>query len=166
MDDVAVDAHFAEPRRHGDRLVGNHPDLAGETIHLHGEAHRWVDRPVPLGLQGGDDGASGFVGPFARVMELQVGDRAGRAADRLAVHPADDADQPLGPGVEAQDVRSLVVELTPPDRDEANVVGPRVEAEPAEPLSVKPRGRHARVNLPVPDHGWVLVKLRHVGIPE
>ena len=75
------------------------------------------------------------------VVELQVGDRPGRAADRLPVHPADDADQPLGPRVEAEDLGPLVVELGPVDGDEADVVGPGVEAEPPEPLGVQDRVR-------------------------
>ncbi len=111
--------------------------LPGDAVHLHREAHRRVDRPVPFGLEGGDDRAGDLVDPLARVVELEVGDRAGRAADRLPVHPADDAHQPLGPGEQAQDVLPLVVELGSPDRHEPHVVGPRVEAEAAEPLGVQ-----------------------------
>ena len=103
------------------------PDLAGEAVHLHREAHRRVDRPDALRFQGGDDGVGHLVGVVARVVELQVGDRTGRAADRLAVHPADDADERLRPRVKAEDLASLVVEFGPVDRDEAHIVSPGVE---------------------------------------
>ena len=78
------------------------------------------------------------------MMELQVGDRASRAADRLPVHLADDAHQPLGPGKEAEDVFSLVIKLGPPDRHEPHVVSPSLKAEAAEPLGVDNFGRRLR----------------------
>jgi hypothetical protein len=99
-------------------------------------------------------------------MELQVGDRASRAANRLPVHLADDAHQPLGPGKEAEDVLPLVIELGPPDRDEPRVIGPGLEAEAAEPFGVHNFGRHLRGRLPVPDHGRVVVEFCHVDTPK
>ena len=90
----------------------------------------------------GDDPPRGLVGVVVGVVELQVGDRAGGAADRLPVHPADDADQRPGPRVERQDVGPLVVELGPADRDEPHVVGAELEAEPAKLGGVQ--GRRAR----------------------
>ena len=124
VDDVAVDAHVPQARRDGDRLVRDDPDLAGEAVHLHREAHRRVDRPDALLLQGGDDLAGDLVDVIAGVVELQVGDRAGRAADRLPVHPADEAEERLGRREEPQDVGPLVVQGRAADLDQADVVGP------------------------------------------
>ena len=43
VDDVAVDAHVAEPGGDGDGLVRYDPYGAGELIHLHRKAHRRAD---------------------------------------------------------------------------------------------------------------------------
>ena len=97
VDDVAVDAHVPQARSDGDRLVRDDPNLAaGKAVHLHREAHRRVQRPDALLLQGRHDLAGDLVDVIAGVVELQVGDRAGRAADRLPVHPADEAEERLG----------------------------------------------------------------------
>ena len=49
VDDVAVDAHAAEARSDGDRLVRYDPNPpARKVIHLHREAHRRVQRPDAL----------------------------------------------------------------------------------------------------------------------
>ena len=97
VDDVAVDAHVPQARSDGDRLVRDDPNLsARKAVHLHREAHRRVHRPHALALQGRHDLAGDLVDVIAGVVELQVGDRAGRAADRLPVHPADEAEERLG----------------------------------------------------------------------
>jgi hypothetical protein len=50
-------------------------------------------------------------------MELEVGDRAGRAPHGLAAHAAHEGKKRLRPGMAAQDLLSLVVELGPIDGD-------------------------------------------------
>ena len=70
--------------------------LPRKAVHLHREAHRRVHRPDALLLQGRHDLAGDLVDVIAGVVEFQVGDRAGRAADRLPVHPADEAEERLG----------------------------------------------------------------------
>src|SRR4051794_33267157 len=95
------------------------------------------------------------------VVELQVGDRPGRAADRLPVHPADEADQPLRPRVEAEDLGPLVVELVSVDGHEADVIGPRVQADPPQPLGVDSTRVGARLGSSEADHAGVVIKLGH-----
>jgi len=150
MDDVAVDAHMAQSCGHGYRLVGDHPDLAGEAVHFHGKAHRGIDRPVSIDLEHGDDCASDVVDPIARMMELEVGYRTGGASNRFPIHPADDAHQPLGPGEVAENIIALVVELRSPDGHKTNVVRPRVQTDAAEPLGVQNVRRRLLRTFPIP----------------
>src|SRR5262249_13725167 len=93
VDDIPVDTHPPQAGGHGDRLVADDPGLAGISVHLHGKAHRWVDRLDSLRLERGDDPVGDLVDVLADLVELQIGDRSRRAAHRLAVHPADDADE-------------------------------------------------------------------------
>ena len=110
VDDVAVNAHVSQARSDGDRLVRDDPNLAArKAVHLHREAHRRVDRSHSLALQSGHDLASDLVDVIAGVVEFEVGDRAGGAADRLPVHPADEAEERFGGREVTEDVVSLVV---------------------------------------------------------
>ena len=156
-----MDAHLTEARRDGDRLVRDDPDLVGEPAHLHREAHRRVDRPDPLGLQGGDDSARDLVDLVARVVEFQVGDRPGRAADRLAVHPADDADESLRPRVEAEYLGPLVVEFLAVDGHEADVIGPGIQADSPQLLDVDTPRAGAGLGLSEADHAGMVFELGH-----
>ena len=79
VDDVAVDAHVPQARSDGDRLVRHDPNLpTRKAVHLHREAHRRVQRPNPLALQGRHDLAGDLVDVIAGVVEFEVGDRPGR----------------------------------------------------------------------------------------
>jgi hypothetical protein len=57
-------------------------------------------------------------------MELEVRERAGRAAHVLSVHPTDEADQRPGLGKQGADVLALRGDLGAVDLDEADVVRP------------------------------------------
>ena len=95
---------------------------------------------MPLGLQGRDNRAGNLIGPIARMMEFQVGDRARRAANRLTVHLADDANETFGPGINLQYVSPLVVQFGSRDRHESNIVDPRVETQTPDLLGVHHAG--------------------------
>jgi hypothetical protein len=138
MDDVAVNAHVAQARRDSNRLVGDNPDLLRKVVHLHRKAHRRIDRPHALPLQHGHDLAGDLVDVIAAVVELQIGDRPGRAADRLPVHLADKADESPGGGKGAQNIVALVVEGGPADFHETNIVGAGVAAQLTQPVGIEP----------------------------
>jgi len=130
MDDVAVDAHVTQAGGHGDRLVRDDPNLAAwKTIHLHREAHRRVQGPDALLLQGRHDLAGNFVDMIAGVVELQVRHRAGRTADRLPVHTTNEAEERPGWWEGTEDVVPLVIQRGAADLDQAGVVGPAVQAQ-------------------------------------
>jgi hypothetical protein len=137
VDDVAVDAHHAQAGGDGDGLVGDDPHLLRPAVGLHREAHGRVDGRHALPLQGGDDGPADLVDAVAGVVELQVGHRPGRVADRLPVHPAGDGEQRPGPGEELEDVGPLVVQARMPDRDQPGVVGPAIQGQPLQPCGVR-----------------------------
>jgi hypothetical protein len=63
---------------------------------------------------------------IAGVVEFEVGDRASRAADRLPVHPANEAEQRLRRRECSQDVVSLVVQGRAANLDQTGVIGPAV----------------------------------------
>jgi hypothetical protein len=71
------------------------------------------------------------------VVKFEVGDRPRRAANRLTVHPANEADESFGTWKETQDVGSLVGKFRTVDLDETDIVGPGLKAEQAEPLGVE-----------------------------
>ncbi len=96
VDDVAVDAHVTQARRHGHRLVRDDPNLAGEAVLLHRKARRRVHGPDALLFQGGDDLAGDLVGMVVGAVKLQIRGGTGWTADRLSIHPADEAEERLG----------------------------------------------------------------------
>src|SRR5262249_3309665 len=77
----------------------------------------------------GHDAMRDLVDVLARVVELQVGNRPRRAADRFAVHSADEAEKRLRGRKIAQDIFPLVVEGGAADLDQADVIGPGVPAQ-------------------------------------
>src|SRR5438045_6533294 len=94
MNYIAMNSHLAQASGDRDWLVGNHPHLRSPTIGLHGKAGGpAIDRADPNPLQGGHDSPCNFIGVIGRVMEFQVGNRAGRGADVFSVHAADEADE-------------------------------------------------------------------------
>jgi hypothetical protein len=90
-----------------------------------------------VALEEGDDPPRHFVDLLAAMVELEVGNRARRAADRLAVHANDVADQRAGGREGAHNIVALVIKLGAVEGDEADVVGACVEAELAEPGAVE-----------------------------
>src|SRR5262245_34050571 len=101
----------------------------------------------------------------ACVVKFEVGDGPRRAANRLSVHPANDADESFGLRKEAQDVVSLIGKLRTIDLDETDVVGAGFKAESPEPISVKTRrsrlvGRRFN-SLPKPFNGRMFRKRCH-----
>src|SRR5215472_12224134 len=78
-------------------------------------------RPVAEDIQPSD-----FVNVIAGVVEFEVGDRASRAADRLPVHPANEAEQRLRRRERSQDVVSLVVQGRAAHLDQTCVISPAV----------------------------------------
>src|SRR5262245_24071108 len=71
------------------------------------------------------------------MVKFEVGDGARRAANRLTVHPANEADESFSPWEETQDVVSLVGKSRTVNLDETDIVGPGIKTELAEPLGVK-----------------------------
>ena len=132
-----MDAHVTQARRHGDRLVRDDPDLARKAVHAPSGSPPTGSSPERPSLPGRHDLAGDLVGVVVGVVELQVGDRTGRAADRLPVHPADEAEQGLGVREVTQDVVPLVVQRRAADLDQAGVVGPAVEAQLPQPRRIE-----------------------------
>jgi hypothetical protein len=71
------------------------------------------------------------------VVELDVGNRPCRRTDVLPVHFEDEADERLCRGEEAHDLGMLIGEFRPPDLDETNIIGSRVEAQTPKPLGLE-----------------------------
>ena len=118
------------------------PTLArAEAVHLHREAHRRVQRADALPLQGPHDLAGDLVDVITAVVELQVGDGAGGAADRLPVHPADEAEKCPGRRKSTENIVPLVAQGRAGDLDQAGVVGTAVEAQLAQPGGIEGTGR-------------------------
>src|SRR5262249_46475171 len=118
------------------------PGFAGEAVHLHRKAHRWIDRPNAALLERRHDPARRFVDVIACVVKFEVGDGPRRTANRLTIHPADQADERFGPWKKAQDIVSLIGKLRTVDLDETDVVGPGLKTQLAEPLRIKTWRRH------------------------
>src|SRR5262249_911271 len=93
------------------------------------EAHRRVHRPDALSFERRHDFPGDLVDVIAGVVELEVGNRAGRAADRLPVHPANEAEKRLGVWEVAQDVDPLAIQGRAADLDWAAVIGSKGEAQ-------------------------------------
>jgi hypothetical protein len=72
------------------------------------------------------------------MVKLDVGDRARRTADRLPVHPDDEAQQCLGPGVVVKKLVPLGVKRGPLDLHQAGVVGAAFQGQAAKPTGVDP----------------------------
>src|SRR5439155_27048185 len=75
------------------------------------------------------------------VVELQVGDGAGGTADRLPVHPADEAEKCPGRWKNTENIVPLVVQGRAADLDQAGVVGAAVEAQLTQPGAIERTGR-------------------------
>jgi hypothetical protein len=93
-------------------------------------------------------------------MELQVGHGPSGAADRLAVHPADEADERFRRRKKAQDVIPLIVEGSSADLDQARIVRPSVSAYLAQSIRIKlgrGRGRGGRGCSCIESlYGWMI----------
>ena len=72
MDQVAVNAHVAEPGLDRDGLVRDDPRRVPELIHLHREAHGRIDRADAARLELGDDCGADLVDLVAGSMELEL----------------------------------------------------------------------------------------------
>src|SRR5262245_17329504 len=156
----AMDAHVAEAGGDGHRLVPHHPDPLGKAAHLHRKAHRRTDGPHALRLQPLDDPKGDLVDRLALVMELEVRNRARRAPDGLSAHAAHEGEQSLRPGMPAQDLLPLVVELRPIDGHEPGVVGAALPGQRPKSVRIQrlgPAGRGDRGQA-MPDR-WVIVDL-------
>ncbi len=133
-----MDAHVTEARSDSDWLVRHDPNLpARKAIHLHREAHRRVQCPHALALQGRHDLAGDLIDVISGVVEFEVGDRTGRAADRLPVHATDEAEERPGRRKHTQDVVPLVIQGGAADLDQAGVIGPAVEAKLPQPRCIE-----------------------------
>jgi hypothetical protein len=127
------------------------------VLHFHRKPHRGVYGTHTLALKSCHDLAGDFIDVLAGVVEFQVGDRPGRAADWLPIHPADEAQERLGGRKEAQDILALIVKGGSVDLDQSSVVRPAIEAELTQPAGIQD-SRYTRpilgAFLEMP-HGWV-----------
>src|SRR5689334_16859573 len=71
------------------------------------------------------------------MVELEVGHRASRAADGFTVHPADDAQQRLGPREERKDISALVRNRWSVNFHKTDIVRARSKTELSQPLRIK-----------------------------
>ena len=137
VDDVAVDAHVPRPAATATGLCETTQILPGKRSISIGKPIAGFTARTPCVFQGRHDLAGDLVDVIAGVVEFQVGDRAGRAADRLPVHPADEAEERLGRREGTQDVVPLVVQGRAADLDQAGVVGPAVQAQLTQPRRIE-----------------------------
>jgi hypothetical protein len=161
MNDVAMDPHPAETRGHGHRLVGDDPDFPRKPAHLHRKTARRIHGPMAGLLESPDDLPADLVHMVGRLVKLEIRDGTLRAADRFAVHPADEADQRFRGRKCLEDVRPLIFEFAAEDRHEADIVGSRIENDPPQflrghPLSLR-QGCPPAVSL----HGRVIFEDGH-----
>jgi hypothetical protein len=165
VDDVAVQAHHAETGGHRDGLVRHDPDpVLAEAVHLLGEPDRRVDRVITGVLQCLGDAAGGMVGLLVGLVELLVGDTAGRGPAVVAVHPEHHGDQGASAGQRGQCILALAGQVGMIQADHGGVVRAGRQAQFAQPGRVD-HGRRARgVTGPAPgEHGlhrWVRGQLR------
>jgi hypothetical protein len=129
VDHVAMDAHPSEARLHGDRLMRNDPDLAGEPAHLHRKSHRGIHGPDPALLQRRDDRATHVVHVITGAMKFDVGHRPRGAANRLPIHAADDSDERFDVGVDGENIFAIFRQCGPIEFDEADIVRTGFKAE-------------------------------------
>jgi hypothetical protein len=136
MDDVAVDAHHAEPGSHCDGLVGHHPDAAGVAVHLHRKRRRRVQGAVAGVLQGPGDPMRGLVDDLPAAVELLIGRAASGGAHVVAVHPHHQRDVAPGPGQRGLDVLTLGGQFGIVDGGERDVIGAGRQTQLPQPLGV------------------------------
>lgn len=142
VDDVAVQAHHTEPGGRRDRLVCHHPDpLAGEAVHLLGEADGRIECAASGVLEGLGDAAGGMVGLLVGLVELLVGHAAGGGAAVVAVHPDRHRDQGAGAGQRGLYVLALTGQVGVVQADRGDVVRPGRQAQLAQPGRVDHRRR-------------------------
>ncbi len=136
-----------------------------EPVHFHREAHRRVHGSNAAPLEGGDDPPRDVVHLVAGVMELEVRERAERAAHVLSVHPADEAEQRPRLRQEGADVLALRGDLGAVDADEADVVRSARERDLTEPRRVQTRrlGGTGDRFFAMAFHRRVLGKSAHLG---
>ena len=85
---VAMNTHVAQPRCDRDGFVRHDPHpFVAPTIRLHWKPHRRIHGANPRALQRRCDAAGDVVDIIARMMKLQVRDRARRTAYIVPVHP-------------------------------------------------------------------------------
>jgi hypothetical protein len=73
-------------------------------------------------------------------VELEIGNRPRRAAERLAGHAHDEAEKRFGPGIVAEELVALRVEAGAGDFDEARIFGAAIECKLTEPRRIdRPR---------------------------
>jgi hypothetical protein len=105
-----------------------HPDLAWESLHLHGKPHGRIDSLDVLPFETPDDSTCYVVDVVSRVMELEIRYGTGWASNGLTVHPTNNTDECSRTGKNAEDVLSLTRELFAVHFNEAHVIGAGVEA--------------------------------------
>ena len=143
MDDVTMNPHPTEPGGFGRDLVRENPKASGEILHLHREAGGHVYCPDTAGFQRAHNGMANFGDVIIRVMKLRVGEGAGRGPDRLAVHPADEADDGAGGRKCRHNVRALFRQRRAIDLDKADIIRPGLETKLAQGFGVD-WGRRSR----------------------
>src|ERR1700731_2351789 len=123
MDQIAVNAHVAEPGLDRDRFMRDDPDgMTRSLIHLHREAHGRINGANAARLELRGDLRPDLINLVARSMEFEIGDRSRRATHRLAGHAHDVAEKRLGPRIVAKDLVALRIEAGAGDLDETGVV--------------------------------------------
>jgi hypothetical protein len=78
-----------------------------------------------------------FIDSLARLVKFDIGRRARRTANGLAIHSEYETDKRLRWLEKSNDVGPLIAEFGTIDIDEANIVRARIEAQLAKPLSVE-----------------------------
>jgi hypothetical protein len=141
VDDVAVDAHLAQPGLDGHRFVRDHPGFAGPGADLHGEARARVQCAHAVVAERGGDAVADVGDSVVGTVELPVADRARGGADRLDGGALHERDQGVRPGERRGDVGELLGEGGPLDVDEPDVVGAGPQAKVPERGVVEDAGR-------------------------
>src|SRR3954454_10796234 len=97
------------------------PGLAGKPIHLHWKPHRRFDSADATPFERRHDLVGCFVDVVTRMVKFHVSDGARGAANRLAFHSTDEANERLGVRKEPQDVIPLIDQSRMIERDKAYI---------------------------------------------
>src|SRR5262249_35636305 len=127
MNQISMDTHMAEPRRNANGFMRNDPEAsAASLVHLHREAHGRIGGANSTRLKFSDDCRRNVIDFVAGPMKLEVRYGTRSAANRLASHPDNEAQQRFRPRIIPENLCPLRFEGGAPEFNDANIVRPAI----------------------------------------